>query len=471
MRDINYADGCSLYTDTNCGAEITASTTALTKKWQFTNSGNTELKNLQFWLILSDDHKGGIGIGTIKTDMPTIACGSDFVVSADMNIPETVADGQYSAQWSIRDENGNSIKFPNGNNATMFFKFNLNRGIAPETTTGDLYTLLVGKTFYSAWELDNVVELDAWFFNSNGMLTVSSTGSSGVSENSYRIENERVYFVPEEAGVGETFWIVKSQTAEYVLFEFSDLVGQYYGEGPRLYITQTDALANPEHVDTTVGTPGTVSEPMDPLPGTPVIQPFSVSVDENVMYIGQLVISDNGGGVVTSIRLSGAGSEIISVELDGTITAHYPLDYEVQPVFSLMAVATNSVGESNPVPVTIQINDIVETLPITEPTTPPSVGTSPELSVYSLGGPDAVVDEKYIVRFALVDIDDDVDTIFLDWGDGAGQVDSGTPLVVGIKSYDHVYNTIGTYTWSAYARDAQGNVSNVISQSVTVHSN
>ena len=128
------------------------------------------------------------------------------------------------------------------------------------TAAGFTAEMLVGKTFYNAWGFENVVELDTYYFDSNGTLGISSSSSSKEPiAYAYRIENERVYFKQDIAGP-EMYLIIKSQTAEYLIFEYADLDGQVYGELSRFYFTQADALANPDQV-ATVGDSQPATEP------------------------------------------------------------------------------------------------------------------------------------------------------------------------------------------------------------------
>ncbi len=96
----------------------------------------------------------------------------------------------------------------------------------------------------------------------------------------------------------------------------------------------------------------------------PVLTPFSGNVDENSIpetVIGQIGVND-GGSVVTAITLSGSGEGNFTVETDGTITIAEDaiLDYEVQTLYALQAVARNGIGSSDPVNINISINNLYD---------------------------------------------------------------------------------------------------------------
>ena len=87
-----------------------------------------------------------------------------------------------------------------------------------------------------------------------------------------------------------------------------------------------------------------------------------MSVIENASNgasVGSVTITSNGGATITNISLSGTGNSNFSVATSGaiTISSSATLDYETSKIYNLNAVATNSVGNSNSVSVTINITD------------------------------------------------------------------------------------------------------------------
>ncbi|MBT4290511.1 MAG: hypothetical protein HOD92_24555, partial [Deltaproteobacteria bacterium] len=75
--------------------------------------------------------------------------------------------------------------------------------------------------------------------------------------------------------------------------------------------------------------------------------------------VGNLTISSTGDTAITAITLSGTGSGDFQVSTGGEITVATgaAIDYEVIPVYNLTAVATNTVGNSASVDVTISVSD------------------------------------------------------------------------------------------------------------------
>lgn len=104
------------------------------------------------------------------------------------------------------------------------------------------------------------------------------------------------------------------------------------------------------------------------VPSTPTLAAFSTSLEENAtggMRIGEIRIIDTGSSDLTSMQLSGAGSQNFLLTIDGklsvAIDAH--LDYETTPQYNLTAVAINQAGSSNRATVQINIIDINESTP------------------------------------------------------------------------------------------------------------
>jgi hypothetical protein len=92
----------------------------------------------------------------------------------------------------------------------------------------------------------------------------------------------------------------------------------------------------------------------------PELAPFGTTVPDGTevgTVVGTITVIDPGDGTITSITLSGDGENDFSVANDGTITVANPLDSSSQPTYSLSAVATNGVGTSDPVNVTIFVTD------------------------------------------------------------------------------------------------------------------
>ncbi len=123
MRE-SHADGCVEYVQKDCGYDISESE-ELTKKWTFKNTGDSTLENLQFSFRGVDNYKGDIQVGRISVNKNSVLSGEEFEISVNLEIPESLANGQYSARWDILDKNGDYILFPNSNTATMYFKFNI----------------------------------------------------------------------------------------------------------------------------------------------------------------------------------------------------------------------------------------------------------------------------------------------------------------------------------------------------------
>jgi len=101
----------------------------------------------------------------------------------------------------------------------------------------------------------------------------------------------------------------------------------------------------------------------------PVVRAVNGSVPENSAagtVVGASVeIIDEGSAPVTRIDLHGTGSAYFEVSVAGEIRvkANAVLDYEAVPAYTFAAVATSSVGESDPVALTITVTDVPDVKP------------------------------------------------------------------------------------------------------------
>ncbi|MGB0405264.1 MAG: PKD domain-containing protein, partial [Fusobacterium sp.] len=208
IEDVNYADSCASYNETGCAYAINSNLTTLTKKWKYKNTGNIDLTNLSFLLI--DNDKGNISIERINLDKTSLKEDEELIISMDISIPSSLVDGEYSARWKIKS-NGETIKFPNENDATMFFKFNLNRGIA--STTSNLEDLLVGKTFYHKCG----TKVETLSFYNNGKIKIIKSDATDYED--YKIIDNTVETT--DSGKIETHTYT-NRTSKYLIFEDND---------------------------------------------------------------------------------------------------------------------------------------------------------------------------------------------------------------------------------------------------------
>jgi len=101
---------------------------------------------------------------------------------------------------------------------------------------------------------------------------------------------------------------------------------------------------------------------------TPVLDNFTTSLVENSLSnveVGVLNIVQSGDSPITSMSLSGSGSDQFDIALDGTITVSNSanIDYEQKNRYDLQAVASNAAGDSNSARVLINIGNIADIRP------------------------------------------------------------------------------------------------------------
>ena len=182
---------------------------------------------------------------------------------------------------------------------------------------------------------------------------------------------------------------------------------------------------------------------------TPILIPFSGSVPENTVagtVIGSIIISNSGNVPITTLTLSGVGSEKFTLGVNGAITVadEAILDFETISSYTLSASGLD--GNNNAiatVDVIINITDVVETVSISAFT-----GSVPEGSGAGtiIGKVDITGDtQSPITQIALTGIGSENFTVGLD----------GTISVVAGALLD--YETISKYTLIANGTDSNNN--------------
>ncbi len=108
--------------------------------------------------------------------------------------------------------------------------------------------------------------------------------------------------------------------------------------------------------------------------------------------IGQVPLSSTGSDI-TAIRIEGEGADKFNIDLDRNVTVAEgaEFDFETQKEVTLTVIATNSFGESDPVPLYIQVADVDDSIRIegasfsvNEDTLP--LTTVGKVSILGLGG-------------------------------------------------------------------------------------
>ncbi|MEA3228864.1 MAG: Ig-like domain-containing protein [Campylobacterota bacterium] len=100
----------------------------------------------------------------------------------------------------------------------------------------------------------------------------------------------------------------------------------------------------------------------------PILSNLTTTIAEDKKYgaaIGQIDIRSTGDNNILSIDLSGNGSEVFQVSILGylSLAKNGELDFETRTSYSLTAVATNTIGESKPITVDINVTNVAEIVP------------------------------------------------------------------------------------------------------------
>lgn len=119
--------------------------------------------------------------------------------------------------------------------------------------------------------------------------------------------------------------------------------------------------------DTNLSDEKNVTINIDNIEEVPKLDDTILEVSENLasgVSVGSVIILDNGDDPIESFSISGVGSSNFSINSSGTITTTSSLDYETASSYNLNVKATNSVGDSNSVTLTINITNVPDVVPI-----------------------------------------------------------------------------------------------------------
>ncbi|MBL0721753.1 MAG: cadherin domain-containing protein, partial [Sulfurovum sp.] len=184
--------------------------------------------------------------------------------------------------------------------------------------------------------------------------------------------------------------------------------------------------------------------------GSPILQPSIGTVSEDAKAgsrVGSIIVKSSGTSTITSIVLSGSGSSNFTVDKTTkiiSVASGAEFNYDTTPLYSLKAVANNSIGASNTVAVTINVTKVGSS---DVPILAPSTGTVPEnategtavgkVTITSSGG-------SPIIRIYLSNFDKDSFTI-----DKDGNIQ--------VSAYSHLdYEKYQSYSLTATAINNQG---------------
>jgi len=177
----------------------------------------------------------------------------------------------------------------------------------------------------------------------------------------------------------------------------------------------------------------------------PTIDNFTASIDENTTIgtlIGSMSITSSGDSNVTAFTISNTTN--FEINASGALKTKTTFDYETKQLYNLTAYATNSAGNSLSKNITININNIIDTVPTllafsTSISEDATIGTTVGSVNISNSG------DSSVTSFTLSDT-----TNFLI--SSSGVITTKTTLD---------YETTTTYNLTVYATNTAGNSSNV----------
>ncbi len=191
----------------------------------------------------------------------------------------------------------------------------------------------------------------------------------------------------------------------------------------------------------------------------PTLIDTTLSIKEDALtsdVVGTLTIADSGDAAITSITISGVGSENFEIDLNGnvTVSASASFDYETTTSYTLSAVATNSAGASTSVTLLIYINNIVDTVA----TLSSFSGTVDENSLHGV----------VVGSIGIVDGDSPITAITLSGTGNENFVVATDGEIRVANGADLDYEALTSYTLSAVATNGAGDSSAVV---ITIHIN
>ncbi|MCW9026823.1 MAG: cadherin domain-containing protein, partial [Thiovulaceae bacterium] len=99
----------------------------------------------------------------------------------------------------------------------------------------------------------------------------------------------------------------------------------------------------------------------------PQLSNTTLWVDENLASganVGTVIILTHGDSVISSFTMTGTDVNKFSINTSGVITTTTSLNYETKNEYNLSVKATNSVGDSSIVDLTINVTDIADVVPV-----------------------------------------------------------------------------------------------------------
>ena len=177
--------------------------------------------------------------------------------------------------------------------------------------------------------------------------------------NSDTVENRSVYLLDENRNVVDVDLKVLYYTNEILLtpYKYLPVLAQY-----RVVITTGVQDINNHYLKNNYEYPFITKKSL------PRLTDLKTAVAEDVKYgatIGQIDIRTTGDNHISSIDLKGVGHKLFQVSTSGyiSLTKDSSLDFETDSSYTLTAIATNSIGQSDPVTVDINVTNVAEIVP------------------------------------------------------------------------------------------------------------
>ena len=234
------------------------------------------------------------------------------------------------------------------------------------------------------------------------------------------------------SGTGSTNFIVS--TAGAITVNTGASLDYETAQDYNLTAIATNTFGNSASVDVTISV-------TDILDTVPTITAFTASIDENVAtntVVGSIVVNDAGDSAITSFTLSDTTN--FNISSAGEITTASALDYETATSYSLTVYATNGAGNSSSVAVTININDLVDTVPT--------------LSDFTVSIDENVTISTVVGSITVSDVGDSAVTSYT-LSDTTNFNISAAGEITTVTTFD--YNTTSVYNLTVYATNSAGN--------------
>ncbi|MEJ2497166.1 MAG: cadherin domain-containing protein, partial [Sulfurovaceae bacterium] len=210
-----------------------------------------------------------------------------------------------------------------------------------EPTSVDIYVLNIAENKPTLQPMILSIEENATIGTKIGQIEEGIGGDSPII--SYELTGSSIFKVDGNGNILVNGSVDYEETKQYTL-----------------QATATNVVGTSDSIDIVINVTNVVDD-------EPALGNASFNITENTpigTVVGTVPIESEGTSAITSINLSGIGTEKFSIDSNGVIKTAQEIDYESKTVYHLQAVATNDKADSAEVAIDIQIENVPEHVPV-----------------------------------------------------------------------------------------------------------